>query len=134
MTPETVLATFAKSANHTDIPRRPIPELGWGMGLWSGGTDDECYSVDFHCGAYSTHVGNSVVMNLPSAGRLRIGVAPDRALKAYEALVEIWDPDQAVLCEGSIGWDEHRRLVPQCPPLARYPTGVTAPRSGPGSR
>src|SRR5580698_5416708 len=56
VTPESVLAKLAKGVNHTDIPRRPIPQLGWSMGLWSGGPDDECYSIDFHCGAYSDHV------------------------------------------------------------------------------
>lgn len=93
MTPETVLATLAKGVNHTDMPRRPIPELGWSMGLWSGGPDDECYSIDFHCGAYSDYVGNRVVMDLPSAGPLCIDASPERALKAYETLVEIWSPD-----------------------------------------
>jgi hypothetical protein len=134
VTLETVLATLAKGANHTDMPRRPIPELGWRMGLWSGGPDEECYSVDFHCGAYSDHVRNSVVMDLPHAGPLRIDASLERALKAYEALVEIWIPDQAVLCEGSIRWDGHHRLVPECPPLAQHPPGEAAPKSGPGSR
>jgi hypothetical protein len=52
---------------------------------------------------------------------LRIDASAERALKAYEALVEIWSPDQAVLCEGSIRWDEHHHLVPECTPLARLP-------------
>jgi hypothetical protein len=135
VTPEAVLATLAKGVNRADIPpRRPIPELGWSMRLWSGGPDDECYSVSFHCGAYSDHVGNSVVMKRPHAGPLRIDASPERALKAYEALVDIWSPDQAVLCEGSIHWNEHHRLVPECPPLAQHPAGETAPKSGPGPR
>jgi hypothetical protein len=126
LTPEAVLATLAKGVNHTDVPRRPIPELGWSLGLWSGGPDDECYGIDFRCGASSDYAGNSVVMSLPLAGPLRIGAAPERALKAYDALVQTWNPDQAVLCEGPIRWDEDHRLVAECPPLAQHRAGGTA--------
>jgi hypothetical protein len=57
-------------------------------------------------------------MNLPSAGRHSLAVSSDRALAAYSALVEIWHPEQAVLCEGSISWDSEERLVPDEKPLA----------------
>ena len=135
VTPETVLATLAKGVHYGDIrPRRPMPDLGWNMRLWSGGPNDECYGISFSCGAYSDYVGNNVVMTLPYAGPLRIDASPERALKAYEALLEIWSPDQAVLCEGSIRWDDHHRLVPECPPLAQHPTAETASKSRPGRR
>jgi hypothetical protein len=124
VTTETVLRQLAKGMNYTDPPvPRPMPELGWHMGFWSGGPDAECYVIDFNCGSYST--GNSVVLKLPPSGPFSIAVAPERALKAYEALVGVWSPDQAVVCEGDTHWDEERRLVTAGPPLAQYPARAT---------
>jgi hypothetical protein len=115
-----VLRQLAKGMNYTDPPLpRPMPELGWHMGFWSGGADDECYVIDFNCGADST--GNSVVLKLPPSGPFSIAASAERALKAYEALVGIWSPEQAVACEGDFHWDEQRRLVPGRPPLAQLP-------------
>lgn len=119
VTEENVLARLSKGVNHTDIPRRPIPELGWSMSLWSGDTDSESYSISMRCGGYSEHVGNSVVLNLPPSGRFSISAAPDRAMQAYEALLGIWQPEQAVLCEGAIDW-QGGRIVPAREPLAQY--------------
>lgn len=57
-------------------------------------------------------------MNLPPEGPHSIVVSPERALKAYAALLGLWTPEQAVLCEGSIRWDDRGRLVPERTPLA----------------
>ena len=120
VTEENVLATLAKGVNHTDVPRRTIPDLGWSLSLWSGGSDGEAYSLAITCGGYSAYVGNNVTLSLPPAGPFSLGVSPQPALKAYEALVGIWQPEQAVLCEGPISWADGR-LVPAREPLARYP-------------
>ena len=118
---ENVRVLLGKGVNREDLPPRPpIPELGWSIAFWSGDADDESYAISIHCGAYSPAVGNSVVIKLPPAGPLSLSVSPDGALKAYRSLVEIWEPDQAVLCEGSIDW-EGGRLVPLRVPLAQHP-------------
>jgi hypothetical protein len=59
-------------------------------------------------------------MDLPPSGRFSIAAAPERARQAYEALLGIWEPEQGVLCEGSIEW-EAGRLVPVREPLAQHP-------------
>jgi hypothetical protein len=120
VTEKNVLATLAKGVSRADIPRTPIPELGWSMSLWSGDADGESYSISMRCGGYSKHVGNSVVLNLPAAGRFSISASPDRAMQAYQALLSIWEAEQAVLCEGSIDWQDGR-LVPTRVPLAQHP-------------
>jgi len=114
---------LAKGVNRTDIGRQPIPELGWSMSLWSGDADDEAYSVSFHCGGFSRHVGNNVVIRLPASGRHSLAEAPDRAIAIYRDLVRIWNPEQAVLCEGNISWDRGL-LVPGSQPLAQRKLGL----------
>jgi hypothetical protein len=103
---DTVTALLAKGVNQTDIPRRPIPELGWSLSLWSGDSDDESYALRLHCGSYSHVVGNSFVMQLPCSGPHSLPISSDRALAAYTALVDIWQPEQAILCTGLISWED----------------------------
>jgi hypothetical protein len=124
MTEENVLAVLAKGVNRADVGRTPIPELGWSMSLWSGDSDDDSYRISITCGGYSQHVGNSVVLNLPASGPFSLSASPDRALQAYETLLEIWKPEQAVLCEGPIEW-QGGRLVSIREPLAQHPTRPT---------
>jgi hypothetical protein len=115
---ESVSALLAKGVNRTDLlPREPIPELGWRLGVWSGDADDESYSVAIHCGCYSLRVGNSVLLKLPSKGPHSLAASPDGALSVYQALVDLWHPSKAVLCAGRISWDGGR-IVPENPPLA----------------
>lgn len=120
VTEKDVLATLMKGVNREEGTRTPIPELGWSMWLWSGDANDESYAISITCGVYSEVVGNSVVLKLPPSGPFSISASPDRALQAYEELLRIWNPEQAVLCEGSIDWHEGR-LRPIREPLAQHP-------------
>jgi hypothetical protein len=120
VTPEDVRALLAKGVNHTDHPRKPIPELGWRLSLWSGGADDESYGISFHVGSYGPYVGNNVVFNLPRSGRFALGASTDPARKAFHALVRIWSPEEGVLCERStFGRDKAGRITLSRAPLAR---------------
>jgi len=114
---------LAQGVNRADAGGNPIPELGWSMSLWSGDADDEAYSVGFHCGCYSKRVGNSVVIRLPAAGRHSLAEASDRAVAVYHDLVRIWNPAQAVLCDGRISW-KRGLLVPGSKPLAQRKLGL----------
>jgi hypothetical protein len=119
-----VTSLLEKGVNRTDIPpRRPIPELGWMLSLWSGDLDDESYGISLLCGSYSAYISNSFVLNLPVAGRHSLSVSSERALAVYSALIRIWHPEQAVLCEGSISWDREGKLVPDEEPLALLQRG-----------
>lgn len=126
LTPESVHALLARGVNRTDLERKPIPELGWRLNLWSGDADDECYSFAVHCGSYARGIGNNLLLQLPIQGPHSLKVSPERACEAFHALVPLWRPQQAVLCEGSITWNRDR-LVPERQPLAMVTTG---PRSG----
>src|SRR5258705_329524 len=57
-----------RGVNRTDVGREPIPELGYSLSLWSGGSDDDSYSVSVHCGGHSLHVGNNFLVRLPAGG------------------------------------------------------------------
>lgn len=80
--------------NHTDIPRRPIPELGFSLSIWN--CDDEASAgLMLTCGCYSQKAGNAVVLSLPRQ------VPPTgAALTWFRGLVEkmaaAFDPDVAV--------------------------------------
>lgn len=118
---DNVRAALRKGVNREEMPpRAPIPDLGWRLSFWSGDANDESYGISILCGAYSPPVSNCVVIDLPQAGPFSLSTSRDRALDAYRALVAIWEPEQAVLCEGSIDWEDGR-LVPLRPPLAQHP-------------
>jgi hypothetical protein len=121
ITETNVLAALAKGVNRTDFPpRRPIPELGWSLSLWSGDSDDESYSISVTCGVYSKYVGNCVVLTLPPVGRFSISASRDLAMQAYKELLRIWDPKKAVLCEGFNEWQGDRPVATR-EPLAQHP-------------
>jgi hypothetical protein len=81
--------------HYTDIPKKPVPDLGFSLGLWNG---DEKAIAGFHitCGAYNKFVGNAFVLNLP-----RQEPPSDAAsLEWFHALVrkavDAFDPEVAV--------------------------------------
>jgi hypothetical protein len=81
--------------NHTDIPRRPIPDLGFSLGIWNG--DDEASAgLMLKCGAYSTWVGNSVVLSLPRQEPPNDAAALARFRELVEKIAAAFDPDVAV--------------------------------------
>lgn len=116
VTPSAVRKKLARGRSHTDVPRRPMLDLGWKFSLWSGGADLESYSLSIGCGAYSEYVGNRFVLKLPPCGAHSIRNSPGRASAAFDQLVTIWKPDKGVLCEGSIEWDGGLIVTAQ-PPL-----------------
>ena len=123
VSPSSVENLLASGVNRTDVAKAPIPELGWSMSLWSGDADSEAYKVMFHCGACSKRVGNNVVINLPKVGRHGLAEGGNRAIKLYGDLLKIWNPAQAVLCDGSISW-ERGSLIPGSEPLAQRKLSV----------
>lgn len=109
---ESVGVLLAEGVSRTAACPESIPELGWALSLWSGDPDDQAYSVAFECGGAAAWVRNSVVLTLPERGPFSIAADPERPLQAYAALVEIWQPDQAVLCHGFVEWESGRLKAP----------------------
>lgn len=53
-----------KGVNHKDMPREPIPELGWSVNLWNGQPERVTASVSFLVGSYSRHISNNAHVTL----------------------------------------------------------------------
>lgn len=113
---------LAKGINRTDIGRHPIPHLGFRLGAWSGGSDEESYTLSIHCGCYSEHVSNVVLLQLPPAGEYSLDAAPQRAQLAFEGLVATWKPEIAALWTGDdLRWEGRRRFARDMKCVLRYP-------------
>ncbi len=55
-----------KGLNRRDVGREVIDELGFKLSLWNGASEEEAEaSVSVHCAAFSEHIGNSVIVDLP---------------------------------------------------------------------
>ncbi len=104
---DAIRALLTEGADHGDAEIGIEPELGWSLSLWSG-DPAEAYSVSFVCGAYSAWARNSVTIVLPTVGPRSLTSDSARALQIYERLVEIWQPEQAVVCQGDIEWQDGR--------------------------
>jgi hypothetical protein len=107
--------------NHTDIPRRPIPQLGFSLGVWN--CDFES-SVGFSvtCGCYSTVVGNAAVLTLPR----QVPPGDAAAMARFRTLVEkaavAFDPEVAVATSSELN-ARGARSVRENPSWIRYERG-----------
>src|SRR5258705_10766380 len=90
-----------RGVNRTDVGREPIPELGYSLSLWSGGSDDDSYSVSVHCGRPSLHVGNNFLVRLPAVGIHSLSSMLPIMPTLFRELTDIWKPDRAVVCDSS---------------------------------
>lgn len=110
-----------RGVNRRDDNRQVIPELGYSMGSWSGRSDDESFGLMIHCGSYSEWVGNNVVITLPRVGPHSLDEAREEAETLFDDLVELWKPDQAILCiADDLRWDDGR-IPTNVPAFKRYP-------------
>jgi hypothetical protein len=118
---ESVKALLRKGINRTDIGREPIPDLGFSLRLWSGGDEAESYAISTFCGATCAAVRNNFLMNLPAIGPHSLSVSMDRASKVFKELIEIWEPDEGILCDsGTIKWVQ-QRIAPGVKSYMHYP-------------
>jgi hypothetical protein len=65
---DTIDRLLTSGVNRTDIGNKPIPQLGFSLGLWNGYPDNRAMSLFTTCGAYSPVVKNVVVVDLPCGG------------------------------------------------------------------
>lgn len=89
-------ALLKKGIHKTDFypghPPEPIRELGFSATLYSDGYSRA--SLQAHCGAYTPHVRNSLILSLPNAtadGK-RI-FHPKSLVRLIEMSTDVWDPD-----------------------------------------
>lgn len=65
-----IQALLLDGKNLTDFGNEIIENLGFRIGLWTGGNDEETASLHMTCGCYSSTVAiNSCVINLPYGGQ-----------------------------------------------------------------
>jgi hypothetical protein len=96
-----------RGVHRNDIDRKPIPDLGYSFGLWSGGPEDRSYAVSSYCGSYSPFVGNSFLVRLPAIGPHSLPSLLPVMPALFRELTDIWTPDRAVVCDRSeLRWDQ----------------------------
>jgi hypothetical protein len=118
---DVIRAHLEKGVNRRDTDRKPIPDLGYSLSLWSGGASDESYKVSIHCGCYSQFVGNNFLLELPSSGQFSLTSSEETAFASFRDLVRIWQPEQAIVCNPhELRWDKDQ-LAPDMKSYLRFP-------------
>jgi hypothetical protein len=83
-----------KGQNRYDDGGGVIEELGFGLGLWNGASqDEEEASLSIHCGCFNDRIGNNVILDLPIQSE-NLGDA-DVACNLLALVAEIWQPKWA---------------------------------------
>jgi hypothetical protein len=74
-----------------DLPREPIPDLGFSVDLWNGNYRRDGAELWISCGQYGVTAKNRAMVKLsPSEDGLP---EPQYLLAILRALVEAWEPD-----------------------------------------
>lgn len=122
--------------NRKDTTGEVINELGFNVGLWNGGKDEQkSVGLSATCGAYSNYVENSIVLNLPPAKEESWAMNFEEAKRTIVALIETWEPERAVVtsheyqgeaepgsCTRSVGWMYYSNNLES--PAGNYPFEV----------
>lgn len=85
----TSIATLLRS-NRRDLDGRPIPDLGFRIGIWNGAD----ISLSATLGAYNQYVKNAVVLTF---GDRPVGYGAEAWKRLLASAVEAFDPDEAVV-------------------------------------
>jgi hypothetical protein len=135
-------ALFQRGRNRTDVGRKVIEELGFGLMAWNSKKGETLLQIN--CGTYSPHSTNVCKADLPSEGPSaeRLLDAPALA-RVLTTMARGWDPDYGVatshevtqllprtpLHEADVGWvmyfSRRRGRVPPLPaPVRIEPVGT----------
>ncbi|MFP2931314.1 Imm52 family immunity protein [Pyxidicoccus sp. 3LG] len=97
---------FQKGQIHTDLNRRPMEELGFGLSVWTERAGRT--RISMRCGVYSPFGSNVCLMNLPDQGEIaeRLLTLPMMTQLLLD-MVEAWDPDS-----GLVDTSDHMMLNP----------------------
>jgi len=95
-----------------DDRRQPMPELGFSVWLWNGGSAGDDVWLSIACGGYVERLSNSCVMRAPHKGpvseRVLTGAFQTEVLRAFATA---WDPDWGV----SMSHDHRDIIEKKCP-------------------
>jgi hypothetical protein len=95
-----------------DDGRAPIPELGFSVWLWNGGSGGADVWLNFGCGGYGEHTANRCVLRAPDRGPTSERVLTTAfQVEALRGMASAWDPDWGVAMS-----DAHRDIIEKkCP-------------------
>ncbi|HEX8706340.1 MAG TPA: immunity 52 family protein [Myxococcaceae bacterium] len=111
------LRNYIQSKLMKDDLREPMPDLGFSVGLWNGGSGGDDMWLSIGCGGYSEWVSNSCVLRAPRQGPIgdRVLATPFQT-EVLRAIVTAWDPDWGVAMSHA-----HRDLIEDT--RSKVPTG-----------
>ena len=98
-----LLSLVEKGRHWTDVGRKPMDQLGFGVEIWNGGEESRSVRLSVCCGLYSDVKGvgeNLVILEFPhELGRL---ADPSAAVKVLLAAVKCWNPDWGAIYTAKI--------------------------------
>lgn len=125
---ETIERLCLQQVKKGELDEKGIAKMGFLLGLWTGHKDEESSRVSFTVGSSFTspHLCNSCVVTIPFEGQARERLLrPEKAKAIIAIIVEIWNPDYAVLASNElnkalgivndIGWVTYRKAIRQMP-------------------
>jgi hypothetical protein len=102
-----LLSLVESGVNRKDAGGQPIPQLGFGIGLWNGGPEGARAGMTIRCGLASQNkaLSNAVVMELPNDLQA-LALDSDEALERLLLLLAtVWEADWgAVFSTSSDAW------------------------------
>jgi hypothetical protein len=91
------LRKYIQSRVMRDSVRVPMPDLGFSVNLWNGGSGDDDVWLNFLCGGYTENVSNACVLRTPYKGRAAEHVLTTAfQTEALRAIATAWDPDSGM--------------------------------------
>jgi hypothetical protein len=90
------LRKYIQSRVMRDSVRVPMPDLGFSVKLWNGGSDDDVW-LDFLSGGYWEQANNRCTLQAPDEGPIGERVLTSAfQTEALRAIATAWDPDWGV--------------------------------------
>lgn len=120
-----------KAVKKGELDEKGYAKNGFVFGLWTGHKDDEASSVSFIAGDVFTipNLSNNCVLSIPFEGAARERLLqPEKAKEIIAFLVEIWNPDYAVLTShqlrdklnvaNKLGWITYHKSIKKLPTIS----------------
>lgn len=128
---DTIEIICRKAVKKGELDEKGYAKNGVVFGLWTGHKNDEESSVSFIAGDVFTNPNlcNNCVLSIPFEGAARERLLqPEKAKEIIASLVEIWEPDYAVLSShslrdklnfgNSIGWITYHKSIKKLPNIS----------------
>lgn len=126
---ETIETLCLQLVKKGELDQKGFAKMGFLFGLWSGHSDEESSSISFNVGKENERLTNACVISIPFEGAARERLLePGKAKEIISILIEIWNPDYAVLASSElnnmleivndIGWITYRKSLKRMPKIS----------------